>query len=79
MSAHTRNAPVEYRQGPTIATMTVPALVAVLAFAMVVGMNAVFAPDFANTSENASPTPYSADHARVQRGAESSEEQPPTF
>jgi hypothetical protein len=79
MSAHTKSDAEDSGQGATIATLAVPALVAVLAMAMAM-MNGGAAPASAGDSaDQAAPTPYSADHARVQNGPGAAEEPAPTF
>lgn len=81
MSAHMKGDAENSGRGTTIATLAVPALVAVLAMAMAM-MNGGAAP--ASGSDNArpdttAPTPYSADHARVQNGPGTAEDPPATF
>jgi hypothetical protein len=64
----------------TTHSMKVTALVAVLAIAVVMAMTGRTAPGFTEGMEGtdaAAPTPYSADHARIQGDAGAA--QPPTF
>ena len=81
MSAHMKSDAENSGQGTTIATLAVPALVAVLAMAMAM-MNGGAAPASAGASarpDTTAPTPYSADHARVQNGPGTAEDPPATF
>lgn len=79
MSAHMKGDAENSGQGTTMATLAVPALVAVLAMAMAM-MNGGAAPASAGDSAGqAAPTPYSADHSRVQNGPGTAEDPPPTF
>lgn len=81
MSAHMKSDAENSGRGTTIATLAVPALVAVLAMAMAM-MNGGTAPASSGDgagSDRAAPTPYSADHARVQNGPGTAEDPPATF
>jgi hypothetical protein len=79
MSAHLKSDAENSGRGTTIATLAVPALVAVLAMAMAM-MNGGAAPASpGDGAGQAAPTPYSAGHARVQNGPGTAEDPPATF
>lgn len=64
-----------------LASIAVPALIAVagMAVALLATGGAVDVGEAATTKDASGPTPYSADHARVQARPGAAEEQPPTF
>ena len=65
-----------------LASIAVPALIAVAGMAvafLATSSGAIDAADGASVQSAPGPTPYSADHARVQAGPGAAAEQPPTF
>jgi hypothetical protein len=77
MSAHSMQQTQGQGRSSDIHIVVVPTLLAVIAFSMVIGMNAGAGSPPAGDSA-AAPTPYSADHARIPAESEP-REQPPTF
>jgi hypothetical protein len=60
-------------------SMAIPTLTAVVALAMVIGMNSPSSTMVMSAHDAGMPTPYSADHARVQNDPNASQDQPATF
>jgi len=75
MTKHTLAAHADFADSPMLARIAVPAFLSVFAFALLMAAGGL-ALTGASDSADAPPTPYSADHARIQ-GAPA--EQPPTF
>jgi hypothetical protein len=77
MSAHSMQQAQDKSESREVAILAIPTLLAVVAFSMVIGINAGARPTLADTGA-AAPTPYSADHARIAADPVA-QEQPATF
>jgi hypothetical protein len=78
MSAHSMQQAQDKSESHEVAILAIPTLLAVVAFSMVIGINAGARPTLADNGAAAAPTPYSADHARIPADS-GSQEQPATF
>lgn len=79
MSAQMKSDAENSGRGTTMATLAVPALVAVLAMAMAMMNGGAVPASAGDGAGQAALTPYSADHARVQNGPGTAEDLPATF